>query len=192
MIIYIHGFKSAGGSAKAKQLQALFPHEQVQSPTLPASPAAAIRELSRIIELGTALVGTSLGGFYAGYLYVTNPGVTRALIINPVVDPAVKMAHHLGEQINFKTGERFTWTQEHLDELQELSEVMQAADSSWDNATFVVGTQDPLTDPTQVQHWYGCDATQLYDDDHRFGTWFPISVSDHLLTSQRQAKVRPS
>ena len=192
MIIYIHGFKSAGGGRKAEQLAELFPEETVLSPTLPVSPAAAIGLLNSIIEPGTTVVGTSLGGFYSAYLYATNPKVPRALIINPVVDPAVKMACHLGEQTNYKTGERFTWTDKHLGELRALSEFMQAADRSWDSATFVVGARDPLTDPALVRGWYGCQGTQLYDDDHRFGTCFSQAASDHLFTPSEGAMVSPS
>jgi predicted esterase YcpF (UPF0227 family) len=192
MIIYIHGFKSAGGGAKADCLKALFPDENVLSPTLPDSPAAAIDLLNSIIEPGTTVVGTSLGGFYAAYLHATNPDLCQALIINPVVDPLIKMACHLGEQVNFKTKEPFTWTTEHLAELQELSEAMIQAERSWDDATFVVGTQDPLTDPGHVRSWYGCDATQLYNDDHRFGACFSQSVLDHLFTPITGAIVSPS
>jgi predicted esterase YcpF (UPF0227 family) len=181
MIIYIHGFKSAGGGAKADCLKALFPDETVLSPTLSPSPAAAIDLLNSIIEPGTTVVGTSLGGFYAAYLYATNPDVRQALIINPVVDPPIKMACHLGEQVNFKNKERFNWTTEHLAELQVLADAMLTAEVNWHDARFVAGSEDSQTNPETVKAWYGCASVHIYKDDHPFRRCFSRSVSDHLL-----------
>lgn len=181
MIIYIHGFKSAGGGRKAEQLAELFPEETVLSPTLPVSPAAAIDLLNSVIEPGTTVVGTSLGGFYAAYLYATNPDVCQALIINPVVDPATKMADHPCEQVNFKTDEVFAWTEEHLAELQVLADAMLTAEENWHDARFVAGSEDPQTNPETVKAWYGCASVHIYKDDHPFRQCFSRSVSDHLL-----------
>ncbi|HEX3170499.1 MAG TPA: YqiA/YcfP family alpha/beta fold hydrolase, partial [Burkholderiales bacterium] len=71
MIIYIHGFNSSPASFKAKCLHDRFSafrraHEFV-APALPPSPAAAAQILETLAREHpeAALVGSSLGGFYA-------------------------------------------------------------------------------------------------------------------------------
>ncbi|MEG2433072.1 MAG: YqiA/YcfP family alpha/beta fold hydrolase, partial [Acinetobacter sp.] len=72
-IIYLHGFKSNSNSIKGKLLQhycAKYPEIQVHLPDLNMSPNAAIAYVSGLIESmhDVALLGSSLGGFYATHL----------------------------------------------------------------------------------------------------------------------------
>ena len=45
---------------------------------------------------GMAVIGSSLGGFYA--TYVAESRGCRAVLLNPAVDPARDLARHVGEQ----------------------------------------------------------------------------------------------
>ena len=102
-LLYLHGFRSSPQSAKAQtmaqRVQALNPGVTWWCPQLPASPAQAIDLLLR----GTAawpraqmaVMGSSLGGFYAAWLSA-HLGVP-AVLINPAVYPSRDLARYIGE-----------------------------------------------------------------------------------------------
>lgn len=102
-LLYLHGFRSSPQSFKARRLQAwLDAHAAAVHwwcPQLPASPRAALE----LLEHGLAgwprdtmaVVGSSLGGFYAGVL-AERLGCP-AVLLNPAVDPARDLAAYVGE-----------------------------------------------------------------------------------------------
>ncbi len=126
-LLYLHGFRSSPQSAKAR-LMAERVHEQHPSvtwwcPQLPPSPA----EAAALIEQGTAdwpaehmaVVGSSLGGFYATWLAQRRG--CRAVVLNPAVDPARDLAAHIGEQTAWHDpAERFFFRPEYIDQLRTL------------------------------------------------------------------------
>ena len=81
-------------------VQALHPQVQWCCPQLPPSPQEAFELLLRITADWpwgqTALVGSSLGGFYANCL-AAQIGCP-AVLINPAVQPARDLARHVGMQ----------------------------------------------------------------------------------------------
>ncbi len=126
MLIYIHGFNSSAQSGKARELGDWLARrglaEAYACPDLPHRPAEAIALLRDLIARGRGdakLVGSSLGGFYATWL-AERLGV-KAVLINPCVGCDDKLADQVGvEQRNWHTGETYTFTQAHLDELRAL------------------------------------------------------------------------
>lgn len=102
-LLYLHGFRSSPQSTKARLMaQALAAHPEVQwwCPQLPPSPreaAAMIAEGTRDWPDTMAVMGSSLGGFYATWLAQQRPRC-RAVLINPAVHPARDLARHIGEQ----------------------------------------------------------------------------------------------
>ena len=127
-LLYLHGFRSSPASFKARlMLDWLGIHRPaltVWCPQLPPSPAAAWT----LIEQGTAdwpakgmaVVGSSLGGFYATALAEARG--CRAMLLNPAVDPARDLAAHVGEQSHFHAPEeRFLFRPEFVDELLALT-----------------------------------------------------------------------
>ena len=102
-LLYLHGFRSSPQSAKAQTMAALVQarHSGVTwwCPQLPASPAQAMALLLK----GTAawprglmaIMGSSLGGFYAAWLSA-HMGVP-AVLINPAVHPSRDLARYIGE-----------------------------------------------------------------------------------------------
>ena len=124
-LLYLHGFRSSPQSAKARQMaarvQADHPGVTWWCPQLPPSP----REAFALIERGTAdwpadrmaVVGSSLGGFYATALAQRRG--CRAVVLNPAVDPARDLAAHIGEQTAWHDpAERFVFRPEYVDELR--------------------------------------------------------------------------
>lgn len=101
-LLYLHGFRSSPQSVKAqamaRHVQAHHPDLTWWCPQLPASPAQA---MALLLE-GTAswprdhmaVMGSSLGGFYAAWLsaHLDCP----AVLINPAVHPARDLARHIG------------------------------------------------------------------------------------------------
>ena len=91
-------------------------------PELHHRPARAIEQAHAACE-GVAsedltLVGSSLGGFYATAL-AERLGC-RAALLNPAVHPHLHFGKYLGPQKNLYTGEEFTLTNEHVEELRDL------------------------------------------------------------------------
>ncbi len=75
-----------------------------------------VRELS---AAGFAVVGSSLGGFYA--TAVAEETGCRAVLINPAVWPARDLARYIGEQKAWHSDERFWFRAEYIAELEELT-----------------------------------------------------------------------
>ena len=100
MLIYIHGFNSSPASAKAQlvkaRLEAKGRGAEYAAPALPHSPARAAEMLDRLVRQhpGAALVGSSLGGYYATYL-AEKYGL-KAALLNPAVRPYDLLKDHLG------------------------------------------------------------------------------------------------
>ena len=103
-LLYLHGFRSSPQSFKARWLADWVarhaPALTWVCPQLPPSPAAALAQI-RALSAGwppqtSAVVGSSLGGFYATVL--AEALGCRAVVINPAVDPARDLAAHIGHQ----------------------------------------------------------------------------------------------
>ena len=127
-LLYLHGFRSSPQSTKARQMAALmaegFPQVQWWCPQLPPSPQAA----AALIAQGTAhwpadtsaVIGSSLGGFYATWIAAQRGW--RAVLLNPAVDPARDLSRYIGEQTSWHDpAERFFFAPEFVDELRALA-----------------------------------------------------------------------
>jgi hypothetical protein len=126
-LLYLHGFRSSPRSFKAQRMHAAVRqrHPSVTwcCPQLPASPKEAMALLRRSIAgwpvASMAVVGSSLGGFYA--TCVAEETGCRAVLLNPAVDPARDLAGHIGEQTAWHDPEQHFWfAPEFVDELRAL------------------------------------------------------------------------
>jgi predicted esterase YcpF (UPF0227 family) len=126
-VLYLHGFRSSPKSTKAQQMAQCmateFPLITWWCPQLPPSPQAA----ARLILEGTAdwpadrmaVVGSSLGGFYATWLAARRG--CKAVLLNPAIDPARDLAKYIGEQTTWHDpAERFFFAPEFVNELRAL------------------------------------------------------------------------
>ena len=127
-LLYLHGFRSLPQSAKALQVAArvhtAHPGVTWWCPQLPPSPQAAIDLLRQGIadwpRERMAVVGSSLGGFYA--TWVAEHTGCKAVLLNPAVDPARDLAHYLGEQTGWQNpADRFFFEPAFIHELQALT-----------------------------------------------------------------------
>ena len=67
-----------------------------------------------------AVVGSSLGGFYATVLAQRHPSL-RACVINPAVNPARDLAAYIGEIKAWHSEERFWFRREFVEELTQMT-----------------------------------------------------------------------
>ena len=126
-LLYLHGFRSSPGSFKARRLAAWLATNRPEvlwwCPQLPPSPAAAWALVQQGIASWPtgemAVVGSSLGGFYATAVAEANG--CPAVLLNPAVHPARDLARHIGELTQFHApDERFFFLPEFIDELRAL------------------------------------------------------------------------
>ena len=177
MIVYLHGFRSAPASIKARALKARMMErglgERFWCEQLPVSPHAAIAlaeaEIARVRRAGLqpTVVGSSLGGYYATWL-AERHGL-RAVLINPAVVAPLALESFIGMQDNLYTGERFEFTPRHLDELRTL-EV--AAITLPERYWLLAETGDEVLDYSHaVIKYAGARQTILEGGNHGFSRW---------------------
>jgi predicted esterase YcpF (UPF0227 family) len=126
-VLYLHGFRSSPQSTKARMVaaavQARAPQVVWRCPQLPPSPAASARLIEQTVQgwpaQGTAVIGSSLGGFYATWL-AERLGC-RAVMLNPAVHAARDLARHVGVHPQWHDPqELFEFKAEYVDELGAL------------------------------------------------------------------------
>lgn len=126
-LLYLHGFRSSPKSFKAQRLHAWLrahrPDVHWWCPQLPASPGQAwqlLREGIAAWPATGAVLGSSLGGFYA--TAVAEHTGWRALVMNPAVEPARDLRRYVGEQTQFHDpSQRFEFRAEYIAELDALT-----------------------------------------------------------------------
>ncbi len=127
-LLYLHGFRSSPQSVKARlmaqHMAAQHPDIHWWCPQLPPSPREAMDMLLAGVKdwprASMAVVGSSLGGFYA--TYVAEQMGCRAALLNPAVDPARDLAKYIGEQSSWHDAdERFFFKPEFIQELRDLT-----------------------------------------------------------------------
>ena len=175
-LIYIHGFNSSPASFKARVLQAALaervPGATFLAPALPPSPTAATRLLEALVVAHpqAILVGSSLGGYYAGWLAERH--AMRTVLVNPAVRPYELLHGHVGMQTNLYTGEHYEFAAAHVEELRALEQ---------DRVTparylLMVETGDEVLDYRQaVARYTGAQQYVIEGGDHGFGDF-----ADHL------------
>lgn len=171
-LLYLHGFRSSPRSFKAQRMAAAVQGrvEAWLCPQLPPSPAeatagllAATRDWPRD---SMAVVGSSLGGFYARW-FALQTGC-RAVLLNPAAHPARDLARYVGEQTAWHDpAERFYFRPEFVGELRAMTP---AAISRPERYFAVIAKGDEVLD------W--CEMLAR----HQAGQVNLIEGSDHALS----------
>ena len=170
-LLYLHGFRSSPRSAKARQVAAWMAAHRPDviwwCPQLPPSP----REAVALLEAGIAgwprdrmaVIGSSLGGFYA--TVVAERTGCPAVLLNPAVEPARDLAAHIGEQTAFHDpGTHFHFRAEYVDELRALAP---AAITRPERYCALIAKGDEVLDWREMSARYaGAAVTLLEGGDH--------------------------
>ena len=171
MLIYIHGFNSSALSFKAGLVRKFMVERgrgnEFVCPELPDRPRHAIALLEELIrESGpgrAALIGSSLGGYYATWLAERYD--MRAALVNPAVRPYELLGLALGMQTNLYTGVRYELTSGHVDELREY----EVATIRPHRYLLLVSTGDEVLDYRQaVERYRGGEQVIEQGGDHGF------------------------
>jgi uncharacterized protein len=178
-LLYLHGFRSSPKSFKAQRLAAWLaahrPELHWWCPQLPPSPRAAmalVREGIAGWPASAAVLGSSLGGFYA--TAVAEATGWPAVLLNPAVDPARDLKAYIGEQTAFHTPEeRFFFRAEYVDELRALT---LPAITRPERCFAVVAKGDELLDWREMSARYAGASIRLVEgSDHALSDF-----DDHL------------
>lgn len=170
MILYLHGFRSSPQSAKARmvgvRLLELGLAAQLRCPQLPASPDAAIELALQLVD-GVppdelAIIGSSLGGYYATWL--AEKLGCRAVLLNPAIVPLQDLDSHIGVTTAYHSDAPFEFKREYIDELRALAV---------DNITrperyfLLAATGDEVLDyRAMVAHYAGARQHIIEGSDH--------------------------
>lgn len=174
MILYLHGFTSGPQSFKARALGSRMAErglgERFVCPQLPPSPREAIALAESLVRPGTAVVGSSLGGYYATWL-AERHGL-RAVLVNPAVVAHLSLEQFVGPQRNLYTGEAFEFTLDHVEELRRLEvPAITRPERYW----LLAETGDEVLDWRQAAARYaGARQTILQGGDHSFTRWADV------------------
>jgi predicted esterase YcpF (UPF0227 family) len=172
MLIYLHGFNSSPDSFKANllrhHLETLGRGGEFLCPKLPwqFSRAAALIDsvLCSSKKSPVALVGSSLGGYYATYF--AEKYDLPAVLINPAVYPYLSLGNYLGAQANLYTGETYMLRAEHIEELKAL-EVKRIARP--ERYLLLTRTGDEVLDYREaVEKFAGCAQLVIEGGNHTF------------------------
>jgi predicted esterase YcpF (UPF0227 family) len=183
MILYLHGFRSSPRSFKARvvheSMKAAGRSEELVCPQLPASPKAAMALalllVARYPADQLAIVGSSLGGFYATWL-AERLGC-RAVLLNPAVNPLKDLEKYVGVTTAWHSDEAFEFKPEYIDELGELRvECITRPERYF----LVAATGDEVLDyRDMVAHYAGARQHVIEGSDHAISE-FPQYVDEVL------------
>jgi len=182
-VLYLHGFRSSPRSFKARVVQerlaALGRTDQLFCPHLPASPRDAMKLALLLVErypaAELAVIGSSLGGFYATWL-AERLGC-RAVVINPAVDPLKSLEQHVGVTTEYHSDAPFEFKREYIDELAELRVPRITRPERY---FLLAATGDEVLDyRDMVAHYAGARQHVIEGSDHAISE-FPQYVDEVL------------
>lgn len=190
-IVYIHGFKSAGGGSKYDMLKSYFKDTEINiyAPTLPAQPSKAIGQLRSLIKglKGPVIVvGTSLGGFYA--LYCASKLETVSFVINPSLEPVITLVSKIGAHTRYGGGD-YVFKSEYIDELKTIFDDTYPVPGN--NVHIYISNDDAILTYDKLNSYipYRKTLKRFDDSGHRFSRFSEIlpdikEVVEELSTLQ--------
>ncbi len=179
-LLYLHGFRSSPQSTKARIMAARVARDHPAvtwwCPQLPASPGQAIDLLEQGTadwpDAGMAVIGSSLGGYYATWL--AEQRGCKAVLLNPAVFAARDLARHVGTHPAWHDPvQQIAFTAAHVDELRAL-QCSAVADPS--RYFLLAAKGDEVLDWREmVQRYPGAHLRLLEQGDHGLSDF-----EDHL------------
>lgn len=174
IIIYLHGFLSSPGTFKASQcadyLRAQVLPIDFRIPLLRDEAPLAFAAAENVVRSAreqsdtVALIGSSMGGFYATIL--AQRYRLRAALINPAVAPHRLLHRHLGANRNPYTGHEFVLDATHAAYLEQIAPAAIAAPQLF---WLLAQTGDEVLDYRDAVEFYaGCKQTIEAGGDHQF------------------------
>ncbi|MFX1734960.1 esterase [Paraburkholderia sp. A1RI_3L] len=199
MIVYLHGFRSSPASFKARLLAARLEEvgraEEWCCPMLPVSPLEAVALVEREVEqrraatgdAHVALVGSSLGGYFATHLAEKHGW--PAVLLNPAVVPQRDLSQYLGEQPLWHGGGSIVVEPRHLVELRALAV---ASVTRPERYYLLAATGDEVLDYREMlAHYPGARTKLIEGSDHAISE-FASYVDDVIAFCDAASAVPPA
>ncbi len=188
-LIYCHGFLSSGMAQKAQILAQFIARKQLPiellTPTLSNYPSEALDQITELINAYShqklALIGSSLGGFYATHF--TQTMSIASVVINPAIKPHQLIKHYLGDNINPHTQTPFHLTASHIDILEKH---YHPRIDHPDKLLVLVQTADEVLDAEEgARHYQPCQRVIMPGGDHHFQNfvYFLPLITDWLMAN---------
>ncbi len=171
-LLYLHGFRSSPMSTKSRQMAAWLSAKQPQvvwlCPQQPPSPSQTLAMLGELTAnwpaASSAVVGSSLGGFYA--TAIGEARHWRTVLINPAVDPARSLADKIGSTTMWHSDDSFEFRAEYVDELRRMTPGKLA---NLDQTMALIAKGDEVLDWRAMHARYlGSHLTLVEGSDHAF------------------------
>ena len=170
MILYLHGFRSSPRSYKsrvvAQRMAALGLADQLLCPHLPASPTEAMALTQMLVRRfpaeELAIVGSSLGGYYATWM-AERIGC-RAVLLNPAITPLKDLEQHVGVTTEYHSERPFEFKESYIDELRALAVPQITRPERY---FLIAATGDEVLDyRDMVAHYAGARQQVIEGSDH--------------------------
>ncbi len=170
-LLYLHGFRSSPQSFKAQMLASYVARHHPKlhwlCPALPAAPQEAIALLNVFTAdwptPSMAIVGSSLGGFYATVL--AEQRGCRAVVLNPAVNPARDLEAHIGTHTSWHDPE--TQVDFRAEDVADLRAMTPPSLQRPQNYAAVIAQGDELLDWREMLARYeGAHIKRLDASDH--------------------------
>ena len=183
MILYLHGFRSSPRSFKARvvgeRMRALGRFDELICPHLPASPKEAmdlaLLLVGRYAPEELAIVGSSLGGYYANWLAECIG--CRAVLLNPATHPFKDLDKYVGVTTDYHSDQPFEFKREYLTELAALKVERITRPERY---LLLAATGDEVLDyRDMVAHYAGAHQHVIEGSDHAISE-FPDYLDEVL------------
>lgn len=185
-LLYIHGFLSSPDSTKARQtgdwIARHRPEIEFICPELSSYPDQAQRQLLAAIDKSppeqTAVIGSSLGGFWATWL-IEQQLARRAVLINPAVTPQNLVAGLLHRPLqNYYSNVEYVLNEQHVEALSRCDcDNLRRPEAFW----LMVQTGDETLDYRHaVAKYHACRQTIESGGSHTFSgyaNWLPQIIA---------------
>ena len=153
--------------------------DQFICPALSASPRMA-SQLALYACRGkpserVALIGSSLGGYYA--TWVAEKVGCRAVLLNPAIDPARDLQAHIGRQPVFFSSDEIDFRPEYIDELRAL----EIGVTNPERYFLIAATGDTVINyRMMVAKYYGARLRVIEGSDHELSDF--VQYIDEVLS----------
>lgn len=171
MILYLHGFQSSPHSFKAQviagKLKGLNRENEYICPQLLSSPAKsvelALKLASQYPPESIAVIGSSLGGYYANW--IAEKLECRAVLLNPVINPwKIKILGDSPDRSDLRVREWLEFIEKYE---QELKSIQISKITRPQRYMLIAAKGDQLLDWRMMQqHYRGAMQTIIEGSDH--------------------------
>jgi predicted esterase YcpF (UPF0227 family) len=173
-LLYLHGFRSSPQSIKARKMAEIVQNQHPDvtwwCPLLPASPRQAMAMIRSGVSTWPrqqmAIIGSSLGGFYAAVL--ARQLGCRVVLLNPAVYPARDLARHIGEHPAWHDpSQKIFFEATHIQELTDLEALIPIDPSQSPSSLAVIAKGDEVLDWREMRAKHASGQVRLLEGgDH--------------------------